>query len=117
MREIKFKARFQDEWIYWESGDKSNWFWEKVREFDLDPFQYTGLKDKNGKEIYEGDIIKWKDNDNTYNIFIVKYEIEWCGFTIESIQNSGQYMLNGDHCRHYNSEVIGNKFENPDLLK
>lgn len=55
MREIKFRAFYNGEFIYWENGDKSNWFWDIVRENGLDVEQYAGLKDKNGKEGCEND--------------------------------------------------------------
>ena len=74
--------------------------------------QYTGLKDKNGVEIYEGDIVKATSD---------QYENE--NFVGKVIFDLGQFLT----CIHKNDirgiwgeddiEVIGNIFENPELLK
>lgn len=76
-----------------------------------DLMQFTGLKDKNGKEIYEGDIVQLHDA-----ICVV----EWldCGFALR-----GDFQFNGnlkgycDGCWGGPPEVIGNIYENPELLK
>jgi uncharacterized phage protein (TIGR01671 family) len=76
------------------------------------PLQYTGLKDKNGKEIYEGDVIKnvcrgrietGYENDTA----IVKFAF---GKFVETYWNCGLLDV------VMNCEVIGNIYENPDLL-
>ena len=71
--------------------------------------QYTGLKDKNGKKIYEGDIIKSNHNRSFYKVYWEDYR-----FTIEDKWGN----LIKPHQRaidHFECEVIGNRWENPEL--
>ena len=77
---------------------------------ELTWLQYTGLKDKNGKEIYEGDIDS-KGRVVEYKIDMSGYYLmkNWGGFHLCHSQN----VLNG--CiKHV--EIIGNIYENPELL-
>ena len=67
--------------------------------------QYTGLKDKNRKEIYEGDILK---DEEGYS-----YPIEW---ESEGACYSWDAMLFSNSLNAFNLEVIGNIYENPELL-
>lgn len=69
--------------------------------------QYTGLKDKNGVEIYEGDILRDKDTGTIT-------EIKWAdkGFVLADRNGFYQYVYFTEE-----KEVIGNVWDNPELLK
>jgi len=78
----------------------------------------TGLKDRNGKVIYEGDIVKLSGNDNPYmnNIIgVVKYSQEYAIFFINIPNNIAWY----EFCEVNKKElkIIGNTYQNPELLK
>lgn len=107
MREIKFRA-----WLKKSSIDDEPWM---VGPFDLtqdnrwifehEPIlmQYTGLKDKNGQEIYEGDIVKGGFSGKNFEVIFK----EGSFYAREMLL----YGINPE-CK-----VIGNIYENPDLLK
>ena len=71
--------------------------------------QYTGINDKNGKEIYEGDIIKYRlEIDDHSQYLLVTFNADKAAFCAGS--NSWKDVSR-------NGEVIGNKYENPELLE
>lgn len=86
--------------------------------------QYTGLKDKNRKEIYEGDIVKTVDNHECkITIHWVEYDrgiIKWLreGFCVcqETIGSNELHHYATCHCCPCGLEVIGNMFENSELV-
>jgi len=89
---------------------------------DAEIMQYTGLKDKNGKEIYEGDILKveLRSKDNYIGRVDFNYGQFWCvkhngyggtGYDFDFLCNKDRYSKTAI------IEVIGNIFENPELLK
>lgn len=129
MREIKFRAwdiqnermvydpdRFEpsyseDEkvispWVFYETWQDRE---DGIRR-SCQLMQFTGLLDKSGKEIYEGDRLK----DSSGYIWVVYwYEDHACfGCYNESLPNIKHEIIDNLNC-----EVIGNVFESPDLLK
>jgi uncharacterized phage protein (TIGR01671 family) len=104
MREIKFRA--------WDKKEKRYLSQKEVNEFNLfyffdwdglDVQQFTGVKDKNEKEIWEGDIIKTPRGKTT-----IKYSYTY----FSPLDDSGEYGWFASLV-----EVIGNIYENPELLK
>jgi hypothetical protein len=113
MREFKFR--------FWDKSEK-RWsegvfdhlqigsvfeFNENVKEgYEIQ--QYTGIKDKNGKEIYEGDILSYRDEPQQLTV------VRW---TEESMDNHPGWVITDWWTQGGPCEIVGNIFENPELLK
>ena len=102
--------------IFYSSCDWNMGGWNDV---EIDPStlgQYTGFKDKNGKEIYEGDIVKSIGGKIGYVVFLAQemgYVVVWdnCDTRLGHRNRGGGY---GDDL---SIEVIGNVYDNEELLK
>jgi uncharacterized phage protein (TIGR01671 family) len=116
-REIKFRAfdSVAEKMLYLLNSDMFDTNWLN----DVSIMQYTGLKDKNGKKIYEGDILNIGFGGDasmvyhTHNYCVVF----WCDKNLQwkTKYNKGDNPLTGYYLPVY--EIIGNIYENPELLK
>ena len=76
--------------------------------------QYTGLLDKNGTKIFEGDILKTNKFSEPNKQYIVKFDLQFGAFIGEDNFNIYFITFDGDSDQF---EVIGNIYDNPELLK
>jgi len=95
---------------------------KEAEEFDLPLMQFTGLLDRNGKEIYEGDIVRGIDNEDEGCGWsskakvkgVVEYNIQW-GYRFQ-LKDHTQRILDLYSLQQNTFQVIGNIYENPELL-
>lgn len=120
MREIKFRAwdksqnkMYQVRGINFDNED----LWLKINEtqimganlFEVELMQYTGLKDKNGIEIYEGDIVRCYGGEFCQGVYEYDESIR-----IDSLTNPFTMLCLTES---ENLEVVGNIYKNPELLE
>ena len=90
---------------------------DEVPASDFILMQSTGLKDKNGKEIYEGDIVKYKAGCNTFTEEVT-YDKNFAGFGVRDA-NANIIFTFGELAEDidlHSLEAIGSIYENPELL-
>jgi hypothetical protein len=110
MREIKFRAwdTKNNEMRSWDDISRNWTMLELERQSNCIIMQSTGLKDKSGKDIWEGDILGGDFNREYSEVF---FNEKWAQFMTRSHISTGS-LNKIDHL-----EVIGNIYENPELLK
>ena len=82
--------------------------------------QYTGLEDTNGKSIFEGDVVKIVNHETSVNgLYRVRYsDINHCWCLVRSpIHNRSFFTFSDLNGFAYDSEVVGNITDNPELLE
>lgn len=122
MREIKFrcwdkenKEMLDVEYLHWddctrEFSIRTTMYSDYFDTEDMILMQYVGLKDKNGKEIYEGDIVKANWFDKTEVIGEIYFSMGCFILANSSVSDNQLFIFK-------NLEVIGNIYENPELLE
>jgi len=150
MRQIKFRGKnSKDEWVYGSliinetenekgkfqvafivqglpcASDGGDFYTARMERVKIENIgQFTGLYDKNGKEIYEGDIVRHPYVDPIFGDLVESKDGE--GVTSKVVFHDGAFVVKYDEndfiyldafTRHGYVEVVGNIYDNPELLK
>lgn len=118
-KEIKFRA-WDGEDMYIpeiqenEQGENINDWFTSFRNVTL--MQYTGLTDKNGKEIYEGDVVEYLERGMKNCVGIGQVFWDKDGWSVEGFYDGSQDEPGRAFSENAQLEIIGNIWENPELL-
>ena len=131
MREILFRGKrtINGDWVYGDfvHGNERKSLRDSIfvydsetqsfNDYEINPStigQYTGLTDKNGKRIFEGDIVKTDKFSEPNKQYIIKYDLQFGAFIGQDRYNVYFVTFDGDSDEF---EVVGNIYDNPEFLE